>query len=111
MYTEDPRYDEEIFVETISFSDMNNKSFDLYCYPEHPCDIIYEKYCGYLLLDEEFRKIIVSELKKYNPTVYRVSTAAFAIFYAENNPPSLSVNYKSKNYTLSKRKVTINNID
>ncbi len=36
----DPLYSEEIFGHTISFCNLNNTSFDLYCYPEYPCEII-----------------------------------------------------------------------
>lgn len=112
MYLNDPRYHEEFFGQAISFSDMNNKSFDLYCYPEHPCEVIRkDKENDLLFLNEDFHRSIVRELKNYNRTVYRVSTSAFAVPHNEKNPPSLSVTYKSKNYTLSKRKVIINNMN
>lgn len=91
----------------ISFSDLNNKSFDLYCYPGHP-KYIHDEYGAAAV--GEFYNLIIGELEKYNSEVYRASTAVFAIPHDENNPPSLSVTFKSKNYTLPKRTVTINNV-
>jgi len=97
----------ENFGQIIAFSDLSNEAFDLYCYHTHPHDI-HDKYGS--LAVEEFYNIIISELEKYNTKVYRVSTAVFAIPSAENNPPLLSINFKSKIYNIFKRRVTINNI-
>ncbi len=91
----------------ISFSDLNNISFDFYCYPGFPT-YIHDEYGS--LAVEEFFNLITCELEKYNRKVYRVWFSVFAIPHDEKNPPMLSVNFKSKNYTLSRRKVTINNV-
>ncbi len=91
----------------ISFSDLNNTSFDLYCYPGHP-KYIHDKY-GALAVGE-FYNLIISELEKYNSEVYRAGTAVFAIPHDEKNPPLLSINYRAKIYTLPKRTVTVNNV-
>lgn len=97
----------ENFGQIMAFSDLDNEAFDLYCYNTHPHDI-HDKYGA--LAVEEFYNTIIGELEKYNEKVYRVSTAVFVIPSAENNPPLLSINFKSKIYKICKRKVTINNI-
>lgn len=95
------------FGQIMSFSDLYNQSFDFYCYPGHPHDI-HDKYGS--LAVEDFYNMIINELEKYSSEVYRASIAVFVIPYSENNPLSLSINFKSKIYTLSRRTVTINNV-
>ena len=97
----------ENFGQLLAFDDLNNVSFDLYCYPGHPKDI-HDKY-GALAVNE-FYNLIISKLESYNTTVYRASVCVFAIPYDNNNPAAISIKYKSKTYILNRRTVTINNI-
>jgi len=97
----------ENFGQIMAFNDLNSQSFDFYCYPGHPREI-HDKYGS--LAVEDFYNMIINELEKYSSKVYRVSTAVFVIPYSEKNPLSLSINFKSKIYNLSRRKITINNV-
>ncbi len=97
----------ENFGQIIAFYDLDNVSFDLYCYPGHPKDI-HDNYGS--LAVEEFYNLIISKLEGYNTKVYRTSTCVFAIPYDISNPTIISINYKSKTYILNRRTVTINNV-
>lgn len=95
------------FGQVISFCDLDNVPFDLYCYPGYPHDI-HDNY-GSLAVEEFFNRVIC-KLECYNEKVYRVSTSVFAIPYDNNNPMTISINYKLKTYELNRRTVTINNV-
>lgn len=54
------------FGQIMSFSDLNNVSFDFYCYPGHPSDI-HDEYGA--LAVEEFYNQVISELECFNSAV------------------------------------------
>ncbi len=91
----------------IAFNSLKNKSFDLYCYPGHPA-FIHDTY-GALAVGE-FYNSIITELLRYSTEVYRADSAVFAVPSSEKNPPSLFVKFKTINYILPRRRITINNV-